>query len=198
MVPNDLSRRDASIDMQHDLIGSWPDLDLRSNFDLDLSRSSGICFESSWREKHDGVKIISVSLLVQKLFTKNDFRQKRKFLVWGPLEPKLLNLGRIWRKNVTGAWKGLSNAFFGFFLAVILFEIITIVCGKITIFLKNDLWWPLVTSILTLAKKWPKCFRNHFWRALERFFPFLATTPSSQVRGGGFSNTPPPSMWRKI
>ena len=103
MVPNDLSRRDASVDMQHDLIGSWPDLDLRSNFDLDLSRSSGICFESSWREKHDGVKIISVSLLVQKLFTKNDFRQKRKFLVWGPLEPKLLNLGRIWRKNVTGA-----------------------------------------------------------------------------------------------
>ena len=56
--------------MQHDLFRSLGDLDLRSNFDLDLSRSSHVYFELSLREKHGGVIADSLSLLVQKLFVK--------------------------------------------------------------------------------------------------------------------------------
>ena len=42
-----LSRRDASINMKLDLLGSPRDLDLRLNFDPDLSRSSCIYFYAS-------------------------------------------------------------------------------------------------------------------------------------------------------
>ena len=59
-------------------------------------------------------------------------------------------------------------------------------------FAKFDLWWPLVTPILILAKNWPKCFRRNFWRAFERTFPFFASMPRSRVSGGGS----PPSMWK--
>ena len=41
------SHQDASIHMQYDLLGSPRDLDLRSNFDLDLSRSCYTCFYAS-------------------------------------------------------------------------------------------------------------------------------------------------------
>ena len=34
-------------------------------------------------------------------------------------------------------------------------------------------FWPLVTSILTWAKKWPKWFRNDFSRAFERCLSFF-------------------------
>ena len=63
-----LSHQDASTDMQHDLFWSLRDLDLRSNFDLDLLRSNHISFEASLREKHDDAIADSLSLLVQKLF----------------------------------------------------------------------------------------------------------------------------------
>ena len=53
-----LSRQYASTDMQ---FGSRRDLDLRSNFDLDLSRSCYACFDASWRAKHYGVNIIALS-----------------------------------------------------------------------------------------------------------------------------------------
>ena len=62
-----MSRRDASTDMQLDLFGSPSDLDLRSNFDLDLSRSSDTCFDASRRGKYDGGIFISLSFIVQKL-----------------------------------------------------------------------------------------------------------------------------------
>ena len=54
-----------------DLFGSPRDLDLRSNFPLDLSRSKCICFDASRREKHDGVRIILLSFFVQKLLAKD-------------------------------------------------------------------------------------------------------------------------------
>ena len=41
-------------DMQHDLLRSLRDLDLRSTFEADLSRSTYIWFDSSRRENHDG------------------------------------------------------------------------------------------------------------------------------------------------
>ena len=104
---------------------------------------------------------IFVSLLSKKLFMENQLHVKKYFFLWWPLESKVLTLGQIWSKNVTGAWRELSNAFFEFFLAIILLEIIANVCEKTAIFSKFDLWWPLVTSILT----WPGNDLYKSWRS---------------------------------
>ena len=53
--------------MQHDLFGSGHDLDLRSNFQYDLSRSNYISLDASRKEKHDAGKINVVALLSQQL-----------------------------------------------------------------------------------------------------------------------------------
>ena len=53
--------------------GSTRDLDLKSNFDLDLLRSKSICFDASRREKHDGAIADSLSFLVKNLFVKKPF-----------------------------------------------------------------------------------------------------------------------------
>ena len=82
LVPKVFSRRDALTDMQHDLSRSRRDLDLRSNFDLDLSRSTCICFDASWQEEHDGVRIIPIAFLVQKLFAKKRFLSKTSILTF--------------------------------------------------------------------------------------------------------------------
>ena len=71
-----LSRQYASTDMQ---LGSSRDLDLRSNFDLDLSRSCYTCFDAFGRGKHDGVKIIALSFQTQKLSLKNCFAKNAVF-----------------------------------------------------------------------------------------------------------------------
>ena len=60
-----LSHQEASTDMQHAQFCSLHDLDLISNFDLDLSRSNHIYFEGSLREKHDDVIADSLSLVIQ-------------------------------------------------------------------------------------------------------------------------------------
>ena len=54
-------------------------------------------------------------------------------------------------------------------------------------------FWPLVTSILTWAKKWPKWFRNDFSRAFERCLSFFSTAIRSRDHGGR-SNAPPPQQ----
>ena len=46
------------------------DLDMWSNFDIIFFRLTWICFYVSRREKHDWVRIISLTFLVQKLFKK--------------------------------------------------------------------------------------------------------------------------------
>ena len=143
----------------NDLTLTWPDL--RSFFEIDLSRSNGTFSEPSRRAQHDGAFFIFVSLLSKKLFMENQLHVKKYFFLWWPLESKVLTLGQIWSKNVTGAWRELSNAFLEFFLAIILLEIIANVCEKTAIFSKFDLWWPLVTSILT----WPGNGLYKSWRS---------------------------------
>ena len=103
-----LSRQHASTDMQ---LGSSRDLELRSNFDLDLSRSCYTCFDASWRAKHDGVKIISLSFQTQKLSLENCFAQNAVFDHSWPLTLKQLILGEIWRHLSERAFQELSFAF---------------------------------------------------------------------------------------
>ena len=78
--------------------------------------------------------------------------KKGYFDIHWPLDHKLLTLGQIWWKIVTGPSQELSNAFLGFFLAVIVLEIMTGFPKKNRIFGKFYLWWPLVTLLLTWAK----------------------------------------------
>ena len=66
--------------MQHDLFGSGHDLDLRPNFQHDLSRANYISFDAAQQEKHDAGKIGVVSLLSQKLLQKNVCCKKLLFL----------------------------------------------------------------------------------------------------------------------
>ena len=62
-----------------------PWLDLRSNFDLDLSRSSYTWFDAPWRGKHDGIKIVALPLKLKILSSKNRFG---KFCNFGPWRPQ--------------------------------------------------------------------------------------------------------------
>ena len=106
-----LSRQYASTDMQ---LGSHRGLDLRSNCDLDLSRSCYICFDVSWRGKHDGVKIIALSFQTQKVSLKNCFAQKCRFwpFVTSGLTLKRFIVGEIWRHLSERAFQELSFSFF--------------------------------------------------------------------------------------
>ena len=58
-------------------------------------------------------------------------------------------------------------------------------------------FWPLVTSILTWAKKWPKWFRNDFSRAFERCLSFFSTATRSRDHGGRAFKRPPPPPSRR-
>ena len=53
-------------------------------------------------------------------------------------------------------------------------------------------FWPLVTSILTWAKKWPKWFRNDFSRAFA-VFRFVLRCAGAEIDGGVFKHPPPPA-----
>ena len=111
MVSLCFSHQDASKHMQYDLLGSPRDLDLRSNFDLDLSRSCYTCFDASWRGKHDGVKIIALSFQTRKLLSKNCFAQKCRF--WPFVTSDALNVNLRW--NLTAHQRKIvSRAFYWF------------------------------------------------------------------------------------
>ena len=132
-----------------------------------------------------------VSLLSKKLFMENQLHVKKYFFLWWPLESKVLTLGQIWSKNVTGAWRELSNAFLEFFLAIILLEIIANVCEKTAIFSKFDLWWPLVTSILT----WPRNDLYKSWRSRRSLYNAVCRMSLRcvvfEISGGGRIGPPP-------
>ena len=67
--------------MQQDL---FRDLDLGSNFQVDLFMSNYSSFDASLREEHNAGKTRVVALLSQKLLPKNTFRKKRLFLEFLP------------------------------------------------------------------------------------------------------------------
>ena len=57
------------------------DIDMRSDSDIDILRSTCAYFEASWREEHDTIEIMSLAFLVQMLFAKNKHFCK-KALFW--------------------------------------------------------------------------------------------------------------------
>ena len=90
-----------------------PWLDLRSNFDLDLSRSNYTWFDAPWRDKHDGIKIVALSLKLKILSSKNRFGKFWNFDPWWPHfwpEPKND------RNDFEMIFRELSNAVFRFVL----------------------------------------------------------------------------------
>ena len=88
-----------------------PWLDLRSNFDLDLSRSNYTWFDAPWRDKHDGIKIVALPLKLKLLSSKNRFGKFWNFDPWWPQfwpEPKND------RNDFEMIFRELSNAVFRF------------------------------------------------------------------------------------
>ena len=92
---------------------TFPWLDLRSNFDLDLSRSNYTWFDAPWRDKYDGIKITALPLKLKILSSKNRFGKFWNFDPWWPQfwpEPK--NDGNHFEM----IFRELSNAVFRFVL----------------------------------------------------------------------------------
>ena len=90
-----------------------PWLDLRSNFDLDLSMSNYTWFDAPWRDKHDGIKIVALTLKLNILSSKNRFGKFWNFDPWWPQfwpEPKND------RCDFEMIFRELSNAVFRFVL----------------------------------------------------------------------------------
>ena len=90
-----------------------PWLDLRSNFDLDHSRSNYTWFDAPWRDKHDGIKIVALPLKLKILSSKNRFGKIWNFDPWWPQfwpEPKND------RNDFEMIFRELSNAVFRFVL----------------------------------------------------------------------------------
>ena len=93
-------------------------------------------------------------------------------------------------------FKSYLLLFFRFGVAIIVPEIMAGIPDKTIIFRKFDLWWPLLTSIFTWAKKWPKWLRMGSLRPVDRRIVRPSSFPSFRVRGGGghFGPPPPPTM----
>ena len=115
-------------------------------------------------------------------------------LSW-PLTLKRLILGEIWHHPSERAFQELSFAFFGFRVAIIVPEIMAGIPDKTIIFRKFDLWWPLLTSIFTWAKNWPKWLRTGSLRAVDHRIARPSSFSSFRVRGGVILVPPPWRRW---
>ena len=99
------------------------DPDLRSNFDLEVSRLKCIYFDMSWQEEHDSVRIISLAFLVQKVFAKTIFVKNVYFDVSWSLKPNLLNIDQFWMHVRERASQELPIALSGSLLPIIVSDI---------------------------------------------------------------------------
>ena len=140
-----------------------------------------------WCQKYCSI-ISNTEVIFEKLF-----RLKMPFLTFRDL----------WRLNGDLRWnlatpqrKSVSRAifcFFGFGVASIVPEIMAGIPDKTIIFRKFELWWPLLTSIFTWAKKWPKWLRTGSLRAVDRRIARPSSFSSFRVRRGVIL-APPPTM----
>ena len=90
-----------------------PWLDLRSNFDLDLSRSNYTWFDAPWRETHDGIKIGALPLKLKILSSKN---RSGKFWNFDPWWRQFWPETKNDRNGFEMIFLELSNAVFRFVL----------------------------------------------------------------------------------
>ena len=90
-----------------------PWLDLRSNFDLDLSRSNYTWFDAPWRDKHDGIKIVALPLKLKIVSSKNRFG---KFWIFDPWWRQFWPEPKNDRNDFEMIFRELSNAVFRFVL----------------------------------------------------------------------------------
>ena len=99
---------------------TFRDLDLRSNFEVDLLRSKYTWLDSFRRDKHD--HYYCSNFQNEKVIREKLFCSKQLFWLWWPVEAKrstLGQLGQIWRQYCDGEFNSISNAVFGFVLAII-------------------------------------------------------------------------------
>ena len=114
MVPNDLTCQAASKDMHIDLLGSWRDLDLtwpdlRSNFEIDLSRSNSIFFELARRPHFYESKVEKLPI-------------SRKCDVWSPKTGSNIDLGQKTAPPIASTRREQSAVFFSLSSTTISFE----------------------------------------------------------------------------
>ena len=175
--------------MQHDLFGSSHDLDLRSNFQHDLSRSNDNLFYASWREEHD----VGKRKFVQSYCRKTVSEKLGYFGSFCTLEVKPLTVGQIWEYYSERALIGLSNALFRGAVALLISELCVDLLKIVDIWPTNrrnltfnDLWWPDL---------WPdqKCGRSDFFLIFDALshaaFPVSLRGPGAELEGGC---SPPP------
>ena len=107
---------------------------------------------------------------MKKLFAVKDFAQKQfLFLLRWPLEAKPLTLGQIWRNLSYGELNFLSNAVFGFVLAIIVLEIMKL--------FRNDVWQSRKTRQFGHFWLWGPQFwlkRKIDWNSFEIIFEELS------------------------
>ena len=134
-----------------------------------------------------------VSIFISsKVIREKTVLQKNAILTfYWPLQPNLLKLRQFWCHSSERAVKELSIVF-SLLLIYNRFWSNGTFLKKYVILLNSDLWWPLVTSILTWAKNWPKYFRKYSLTAIEHFFPRIPIPLSFWVRTCGQFYCPPP------
>ena len=184
--------RCGSTDVQHDLFGSGHDLDLRSNFQHDLSRSTDSSFDASWREEHDAGKIKCVQGLSQKLLQKQRFI-KKKLAILAPGVKTVdgrSNLRELLRKSVNRAIKWAFRGAVALLvseLCVDLLKIVDIWPTNRRILTFSDLWW---------LDLWPdqKSDRSDFFLIFDALSnaacPVSLRGPGAELEGGVETHTP--------
>ena len=142
--------------MQHDLFGSLRDLDLRSNPEVDLSRSSYISKDSPSRDKHDGTNTILPSLKLQSLLVKEISGEYTRFQIRWPLKVKPLTLVQIWRHLNVRKFHWISSVVLRFALACKVSKIMKAFWSNVRLrqnFRKFCDFWPLETPFWVGVKK---------------------------------------------
>ena len=130
---------------------SWPDLACGQIFKLTFEGKkyilrTGLTKRTRWRHFYFHNSHIKKDIKEKNIFVKND--------IFHLMTPGAITID-LSSNLIAKCYRGMRRApkcFFQFFLAIVLSEIIAIVCEKVAIFSKVDLWWPLMTSILT----WPE------------------------------------------
>ena len=122
-------------------LGSWRDLDQRSNLEVDLSRSSCIYFDAPWQEKHDGIKYTSFLCYIKSCFRKAIFEKYHHFDInyfWSLTQWSHL-------KSVDKRYLGSSMAIWWFF-ADLFYHGFRYVNDCLSKYAKLGKIWRLVTS----------------------------------------------------